>query len=403
MIAAADRHAGRIVQVIGSTFDAEFEEGHLPEIYNALRVDTDVQGVHIRLTGEVQQHLGGNRVRCVALGSTDGLVRGMQVTAVKATSIRVLLLAVWSMSLLPLFDLADGPPLRTGPETEKRFPALKVPTGFKATLFACDPLVEYSSAIAIGPRPHSVFVAADYMTGLGTDIVQRDEIRLIEDTDGDGYADKSTVYADSFNSIEGLTFHDGTVYAMHAPLLTALRDGNGDGKADQRQDLVTGLGLPPEKNPHRLHCANGVVMGHDGWLYLALGDRGCCDRIGRRDDRAQRSGERPGHSRHERHRDDRDDGGAGGDQPDRERADVLQVRPKVADRGQERSHIKEWRQHDQEDDLGVEFERRDPRDESDDQTADEQKHGVRDVDPSRDRDEDRHHQEECEEQFGRDH
>ena len=80
MIAAADRHAGRIVQVIGSTFDAEFEEGHLPEIYNALRVDTDVQGVHIRLTGEVQQHLGGNRVRCVALGSTDGLVRGMQVT-----------------------------------------------------------------------------------------------------------------------------------------------------------------------------------------------------------------------------------------------------------------------------------------------------------------------------------
>src|SRR5437867_1632804 len=80
MIAAADRHAGRIVQVIGSTFDAEFEEGHLPEIYNALRVDTDVQGVHLRLTGEVQQHLGGNRVRCVALGSTDGLVRGMDVT-----------------------------------------------------------------------------------------------------------------------------------------------------------------------------------------------------------------------------------------------------------------------------------------------------------------------------------
>src|SRR5437867_12212588 len=76
MIAAADRHAGRIVQVIGSTFDAEFEEGHLPEIYNALRVDTDVQGVHIRMTGEVQQHLGGNRVRCVALGSTDGLSRG---------------------------------------------------------------------------------------------------------------------------------------------------------------------------------------------------------------------------------------------------------------------------------------------------------------------------------------
>src|SRR6478609_4929351 len=70
---------GRIAQVIGSTFDAEFEEGHLPEIYNALTVDTEEKGVTIHLTGEVQQHLGGNRVRCVALGSTDGLVRGMEV------------------------------------------------------------------------------------------------------------------------------------------------------------------------------------------------------------------------------------------------------------------------------------------------------------------------------------
>jgi F-type H+-transporting ATPase subunit beta len=73
------QHMGQIVQVIGSTFDAEFGEGHLPEIYNALRIDAEYKGVPITLTGEVQQHLGGNRVRCVALGSTDGLVRGMKV------------------------------------------------------------------------------------------------------------------------------------------------------------------------------------------------------------------------------------------------------------------------------------------------------------------------------------
>src|SRR3954453_21473955 len=73
------QHTGQIVQVIGSTFDAEFAEGHLPEIYNAIKVDSDYKGVHIRLVGEVQQQLGGNRVRCVALGSTDGLVRGMKV------------------------------------------------------------------------------------------------------------------------------------------------------------------------------------------------------------------------------------------------------------------------------------------------------------------------------------
>jgi len=69
---------GKVVQVIGSTFDAEFPEGHLPSIYNALRLESDYKGVKIHLTGEVQQHLGGNRVRCVALGSTDGLVRGMK-------------------------------------------------------------------------------------------------------------------------------------------------------------------------------------------------------------------------------------------------------------------------------------------------------------------------------------
>src|SRR5947209_20523086 len=77
---ANGQRTGRIVQIIGSTFDAEFEEGHLPEIYNAATIDAEQKGVRLRLTGEVQQHLGGNRVRCVALGSTDGLVRGMEVT-----------------------------------------------------------------------------------------------------------------------------------------------------------------------------------------------------------------------------------------------------------------------------------------------------------------------------------
>ena len=65
---ATEQKIGNIVQVIGSTFDAEFEEGHLPEIYNALKIDEEYKGVKLKLTGEVQQHLGGNRVRCVALG-----------------------------------------------------------------------------------------------------------------------------------------------------------------------------------------------------------------------------------------------------------------------------------------------------------------------------------------------
>jgi putative heme-binding domain-containing protein len=168
-----------------------------------------------------------------------------------------------------------GRNIPTGPETEKRFPPLAVPDGFHATLFACDPLIEYPSVIALGPRTGSLFVAHDYMTGLGVEIIRRDEVRLIEDSDADGYADRSTVYAGEFNSIQGLAFHDDNVFVMHAPQLTRLRDTNGDGVADERLDLLKGLGLPPEENDNRLHCANGVVAGHDGWLYLALGDRGC--------------------------------------------------------------------------------------------------------------------------------
>jgi F-type H+-transporting ATPase subunit beta len=74
-------HVGKVVQVIGSTFDAEFEEGKLPKIYNALTIDyKSKSGEQFKLVGEVQQHLGGNRVRCVALGTTDGLSRGVAVT-----------------------------------------------------------------------------------------------------------------------------------------------------------------------------------------------------------------------------------------------------------------------------------------------------------------------------------
>ncbi|MBL8763782.1 MAG: F0F1 ATP synthase subunit beta [Phycisphaerae bacterium] len=68
---------GTVTQVIGSTFDAQFAEEKLPSIYNALEVTTKTSSGDVRLVGEVQQHLGGGRVRAVALGSTDGLRRGI--------------------------------------------------------------------------------------------------------------------------------------------------------------------------------------------------------------------------------------------------------------------------------------------------------------------------------------
>lgn len=66
MSTATATNVGKVTQVIGSTFDAEFPENSLPPIYNALHVEQEVKGVSVKVTGEVQQHLGGGRVRCVA-------------------------------------------------------------------------------------------------------------------------------------------------------------------------------------------------------------------------------------------------------------------------------------------------------------------------------------------------
>ena len=69
---------GSITQIIGAVVDVRFPEGGLPPLLNALRVDDEEKGIHLVL--EVETHLGEDTVRCVAMSSTDGLVRGIPVT-----------------------------------------------------------------------------------------------------------------------------------------------------------------------------------------------------------------------------------------------------------------------------------------------------------------------------------
>ena len=76
-MATATQNIGKITQVIGSTFDVEYPDDQLPPIYNAVKVQAEIKGISVNLMGEIQQHLGGGRVRCVALGGTEGLTRGM--------------------------------------------------------------------------------------------------------------------------------------------------------------------------------------------------------------------------------------------------------------------------------------------------------------------------------------
>ena len=119
MATATEQSVGQVTQIIGSTFDAEFPEDKLPEIYNALQIEADVKGVAVKVTGEVQQHLGGGRVRCVALGSTDGMVRGMDVLDTGAP----LSVPVGKETLGRVFNLLGDPVDGRGPvETEERWP-----------------------------------------------------------------------------------------------------------------------------------------------------------------------------------------------------------------------------------------------------------------------------------------
>ena len=74
---AAPANIGKVVQVIGPVLDVEFEADKLPELYNALRVKATVDGVDVNVVAEVQQHIGRNQVRAVAMSTTDGVVRGM--------------------------------------------------------------------------------------------------------------------------------------------------------------------------------------------------------------------------------------------------------------------------------------------------------------------------------------
>ncbi|MFO0229407.1 MAG: F0F1 ATP synthase subunit beta, partial [Gemmatimonas sp.] len=77
---AAPTAVGKIVQVIGPVIDVAFENDHLPELYNAVTVSAITpDGQTIKVTAEVQQHIGRNQVRAVALSSTDGITRGMDV------------------------------------------------------------------------------------------------------------------------------------------------------------------------------------------------------------------------------------------------------------------------------------------------------------------------------------
>ncbi|MFG0258031.1 MAG: F0F1 ATP synthase subunit beta [Phycisphaerales bacterium JB043] len=115
---------GVVTQVIGSTFDAQFPEDQLPDIYNALTVEGSTKSGTISLHGEVQQHLGGGKVRAVALGSTDGVVRGMDCVDTGSP----VTVPVGEQVLGRVFNLLGEPIDKRGDvQTQKRLPIHREP------------------------------------------------------------------------------------------------------------------------------------------------------------------------------------------------------------------------------------------------------------------------------------
>ena len=118
-------------------------------------------------------------------------------------------------------------------------------------------------------RKHLGDKAIEYM-------LQDDRIRLVEDSDGDGRADKATVFADHFNDLvegtgAGVLARGGNVYYTNIPYLWLLKDEDGDGQADVRQPLHYGYGVRTAFRGHDMH---GLIVGPDGKLYFSIGDRG---------------------------------------------------------------------------------------------------------------------------------
>jgi putative heme-binding domain-containing protein len=160
--------------------------------------------------------------------------------------------------------IGSAGPRATGEQPRTR-PA--VANGWSIEQVAQAPQILYPTAIVAAPDG-TLYLGSDPMDMPGPPTAPIDRVLAIR-------GGKVTTFADELWSVMGLEWIDGTLYVVHAPFLSAFRDTDGDGKADTRVDLMTGLGPElPGFNGINDHIASGIRLGMDGFLYIAVGDKG---------------------------------------------------------------------------------------------------------------------------------
>ncbi len=182
-------------------------------------------------------------------------------------------------SLLPLgLSIASAQPAAPAPKAEppprltpeQLIELVKAPPEFRVSLFATSDQVNYPVSVAAAPDG-TLYVASDANSSLGT-ALGRGRIVRLRDTNEDGRADEVTQFA-SVDSPRGLVWDRDRLYVMHPPHLSVFFDRDGDGVSEESQILVRNIAFAFRDRPAD-HSSNGVTLGIDGWLYLAIGDFG---------------------------------------------------------------------------------------------------------------------------------
>lgn len=155
-------------------------------------------------------------------------------------------------------------------KTNALLAGVKVPQGFTASLFAAPPQIGYPTCLTCAPTGE-VFIGVDENGSLDAQGGRGRVIRAV-DRDGDGIADEFKTFAE-MDSPRGLVFDNNVLYVLHPPRLTAFTDDNGDGVSDRSEVLVEGIGFDL-KFRGADHTTNGMQLGIDGFLYIAVGDYG---------------------------------------------------------------------------------------------------------------------------------